>query len=83
MFTADLVAQIDRTLEPGGSLRVASDVEDYFIRIQGLIAAHPNFTLQTMPEADTAEQPLDYLTNFERKYRIEGRPIFRARYARR
>jgi hypothetical protein len=23
---------------------------------------------------------LDYLTNFERKFRIEGRPIFRARY---
>jgi len=24
--------------------------------------------------------PNDYLTNFERKYRIEGRPIYRASY---
>ena len=26
---------------------------------------------------------MDYLTNFERKFRIEGRPIYRAAYARR
>ncbi len=83
VFTADLVAQIERALEPGGVLRVASDVEDYFTRIQELIAANPNFVAHGAAEAETAEQPLEYLTNFERKYRIEGRPIFRANYARR
>ena len=30
VFTDELVAQIDRALEPGGELHVASDVEEYF-----------------------------------------------------
>ena len=32
------------------------------------------------PSRTTPEHDLDYLTNFERKYRIEGRPIYRAHY---
>jgi tRNA (guanine-N7-)-methyltransferase len=28
----------------------------------------------------TPEHDLDYLTNFERKYRKEGRPVYRASY---
>ncbi len=43
------------------------------------MAAHPRFAIQPEP-ARRPEHDLDYLTNFERKYRIEGRPIYRALY---
>ena len=50
VFTDELVAQIGRALEPGGELRVASDVEEYFTLIQSLIAADPRFREQPVPE---------------------------------
>jgi tRNA (guanine-N7-)-methyltransferase len=80
VFTDELVAQIARSLQPGGELRVASDVEEYFGLIRHLIAALPRLEEQTVPELSMPQHSLDYLTNFERKYRLEGRPIFRAHY---
>jgi tRNA (guanine-N7-)-methyltransferase len=80
VFTSLLVAGIERALVPGGELRVASDVAEYFTVIQCEIKASPCFHEQESPPAKSPEHPLDYLTNFERKYRLEGRPIFRARY---
>jgi tRNA (guanine-N7-)-methyltransferase len=80
VFNEGLVAEIERTLKPGGELHVASDVEEYFAVIRGLIAASPRFRERPAPEARDPEHELDYLTNFERKYRLEGRPIYRAAY---
>ena len=48
--------------------------------IRDLMAAHPKFAEQPPPDVKDPEHDLDYLTNFERKYRIEGRPIYRAHY---
>jgi tRNA (guanine-N7-)-methyltransferase len=80
VFTDDLVAQIERALIPGGELKVASDVEEYFTLIQSLVAANPRFKEVPVAQFAAAEPSPDYLTNFERKYRIEGRTIFRAQY---
>ena len=80
VFTDSLVAQLERTIRSGGELHVASDVEDYFAIIRELIAAHPRFRERPVPELKAPLHELDYLTNFERKYRLEGRPIFRAIY---
>jgi tRNA (guanine-N7-)-methyltransferase len=80
VFTHESVAQIARLLQPGGALRVASDVEEYFRLIQHLIADLRRFEEETVPELSMPRPSLDYLTNFERKYRLEGRPIFRANY---
>jgi tRNA (guanine-N7-)-methyltransferase len=80
VFAEPLVLDIERTLIPGGELHVATDVEEYFGVIRELMAAHPRFAEQALPEIRDAEHDLDYLTNFERKYRIEGRPIYRAHY---
>jgi tRNA (guanine-N7-)-methyltransferase len=80
VFTDSLVTDVERTLEPRGQLRVASDVEEYFGLIQSLITAHPHFQEVPIPEPKEAQHSSDYLTNFERKYRIEGRPIYRADY---
>ena len=80
VFNETLVADVERTLIPGGELHVATDVEEYFGMIQRLVAEHPRFERMPVPETKDAETDLDYLTNFERKYRIEGRPIYRVQY---
>ena len=80
VFAGPLVADIERALAPGGELFVASDVEEYFGVIRELMATRPTFAEQPTPVPKGPEHDLDYLTNFERKYRIEGRPIHRAHY---
>jgi tRNA (guanine-N7-)-methyltransferase len=80
VFTESLVAEIQRTLEPGGQLRVASDVAEYFSVIRDLIAAAPQFRERPVPQPNEPRHDLDYLTSFERKYLLEGRPIYRAIY---
>jgi tRNA (guanine-N7-)-methyltransferase len=80
VFTDALVAEVERVLQPGGELHVASDVEEYFGLIHRLVAASSAFHERPTPNVKHPEHDLDYLTNFERKYRIEGRSIFRASY---
>jgi tRNA (guanine-N7-)-methyltransferase len=80
VFTRELVEGIERCLEPAGELHVATDVEEYFGVIRQLVADEPRLFEQPEPEFKKPEHELDYLTNFERKFRIEGRPIFRAAY---
>jgi tRNA (guanine-N7-)-methyltransferase len=81
VVTDSLVIEVERVLVSGGQFRVVSDVAEYFTVIQSLIAAHPRFQ-ELPPGPGPPEHTLDYLTHFERKYRLEGRPILRAVYAR-
>jgi len=80
VFNETLVASIVKALEPSGELHVATDVEEYFGVIRGLIAAEPRFAEIEPPPLNAPEDDHDYLTNFERKYRIEGRPVYRSSY---
>lgn len=80
VFTGSLVADVERALVSGGEFRLASDVEEYFDVMTGLVASHPRFEPRALPAPRAPEHDLDYLTNFERKYRIEGRPIHQAHY---
>jgi tRNA (guanine-N7-)-methyltransferase len=80
VFTDSLVSDVERVLKPGGMLSIASDVEEYFGVIKALVSNHGRFHEEAVTEPNDAEQPVEYLTSFERKYRIEGRPIFRANY---
>jgi tRNA (guanine-N7-)-methyltransferase len=80
VFTAELVQQIEWALSPGGVLNVASDVFEYFGVIRDLIAASGRFREQELPTRADPAHALDYLTHFERKYRLEGRQIYQARY---
>jgi tRNA (guanine-N7-)-methyltransferase len=99
LITADMAAQCQRTLRPGGRLYIVTDVADYFAVITDLLQQHTTLR-QLAPGADAtrrSESPvatrlafnpnepahdLDYLTNFERKFRKEGRPIYRSIYER-
>jgi tRNA (guanine-N7-)-methyltransferase len=80
MFSESFVEQARRTLVPGGELHLATDVEEYFGVMQATMAEHPEFAPIDVPPLGPPQHNLDYLTNFERKYRIEGRPIFRASF---
>lgn len=80
VFTAEFVADAARALVPGGEFHLATDVEEYFGVMMEIMAARSDFRPQPVPELKDPEHDLDYLTNFERKYRIEGRPIYRASY---
>lgn len=78
VFTAEFVAECVRILKVGGKLHVVTDVEEYFQTITELLAAAPGLRELPPPQAKEAEHDLDYLTNFERKFRKQGKPIWRA-----
>jgi tRNA (guanine-N7-)-methyltransferase len=80
VFCEEFVCDVARVLKPGGDFHIVTDVEEYFGVMLALMSEHPEFLPQPLPELATPEHELDYLTNFERKYRIEGRPIYRASY---
>jgi tRNA (guanine-N7-)-methyltransferase len=65
-------------LEEGGELRFVSDHAEYFEEATAALAAEPR--LETAP---VLEQEMTDLTNYERKYHAEGRPIHRARFVKR
>jgi tRNA (guanine-N7-)-methyltransferase len=80
LFTEEFAGQCERVLRPGGHLYLASDVQEYFALITGLVEQRGSFERLRSPEVREAAHDLDYLTHFERKYRKEGRPIWRATY---
>ncbi len=78
LFTAEFAAACVQVLCDGGKLEVMSDVEEYFTTIAGLLAGQAG--LEQLPPAEPRES---YRTNFERKYRLAGKPIFGGSYLRR
>jgi tRNA (guanine-N7-)-methyltransferase len=79
VFTAEFAIECTRILDRGGLLHVATDVEDYAVLVREAVGQTP---LQELPPpGETAPvHDLDYLTNFERKFRIQGKTIYRMRY---
>ncbi len=82
LFTDEFAAGVLRVLQPGGVLHFVTDVQDYFEMVTGLLAAVPAFRELPPPTESAPQHDMDYLTNFERKFRKEGRPIYRSRYER-
>jgi tRNA (guanine-N7-)-methyltransferase len=79
VFTPSFVAECTRVLKPGGVLRVATDVEEYFRIILELLHQQMSLCEQTWLDADL---PIAAATNFERKARERGHPIFRSAFGR-
>jgi tRNA (guanine-N7-)-methyltransferase len=80
VFTGDFAANCQRTLHSGGRLYIMSDVEEYFASIKELILQNTKLRLLPPIEVKQPAHDLDYLTNFERKYRKEGRTVYRSIY---
>ena len=83
VFTPAFAAQCERILCPGGRLHVVTDVAEYFGVTHELLAQHTRLRPLPVPQTPEPGHDLDYLTNFERKFRKEGRPIYRGLYERR
>jgi len=80
VFTAEFVGECVRVLRPGGQLHAVTDVEEYAAVMSALLAEQP--ALRPLPPSSEKEpsHDLDYLTNFERKFRKQGKAIYRMRY---
>ena len=76
------LAHAARILVPGGALHVWTDVEEYFHEAMTAAAGVGGF----LPPEEVPERPaghdLDYRTHFERRTRLAGEPVWRARLAR-
>jgi tRNA (guanine-N7-)-methyltransferase len=82
VFTAAFVEQAIRVLRPRGRLCAATDVADYYQRMLDLLKSQTELQALPPPEPGTPAHDLDYLTNFERKFRKQGKPIYRLCYER-
>lgn len=80
LFTPDFAELVLRVLAPGGVLKFATDVKDYFDMVTGLLAGVPAFRPLPPPPEHAPAHDMDYLTNFERRFRKQGLPIYRAEY---
>jgi tRNA (guanine-N7-)-methyltransferase len=81
LWTPEFAVECSRVLRPGGVLYAVTDVEEYSRAIRELGDAQPALRFVTPPDPGTPAHDLDYLTNFERKFRKEGRPINRMSWA--
>jgi tRNA (guanine-N7-)-methyltransferase len=78
VFNEEFLARVSRVLRLGGELQIATDVEEYFETMRALVATRAEY--RPLTDAGGSASVGDYLTNFERKYRNEGRPIYRIGY---
>jgi tRNA (guanine-N7-)-methyltransferase len=72
LVTPEFARALHRTLEPGGTVWIATDVPE---RFQAMLAAFAGLPMVVEVGATVSDRPP---TNFERKYRAEGRSLFYA-----
>jgi tRNA (guanine-N7-)-methyltransferase len=83
VFSPEFARAAGAILQTGGRLLLATDVEAYHgVMTQIVRDLGPAFRILPPPPATEPQHDMDYLTNFERKFRKQGRPIYRAAYER-
>jgi tRNA (guanine-N7-)-methyltransferase len=82
VMNESFVRQIERTLEHGGRLHFWTDVEERFHATLELIAAETSLVGPLPVFEQPAEHDLDYRTHFERRMRLDAKPIYRAEFRR-
>ena len=82
VLNESFVRQVQRTLLPGGSLHVWTDVEEYFQAFHPLVSSHPALEELPPPTERAPQHDMDYHTSFERKKRKLGLAIYRAHWRR-
>ena len=81
---APFLAELHRVLRPDGEVRLATDHSEYFAWMQEHAAAVADrFDVRPFEPPDSAGEGELVGTNFERKYRREGRPFHAMTLARR
>lgn len=80
VFQPGFVRDVERLLEPGGSLHFWTDVKEYFQESLEIIAQETSLE-GPLPVAERpAEHDLDYRTHFERRTRLHELPVYRAEF---
>ncbi len=65
-----------RVLAPGGRLQIVTDHADYWEQIDATVRAAEGFDVVDYARPGSADEGEVVGTNFERKYRREGRPFY-------
>ena len=78
LFRDDFVNALARTLVTGGMIFLASDVAEYFAEIVRQFSTVPELIQFPWERDHSTRKGKPILTDFERKYRTEGQPIFYA-----
>ncbi len=82
VFTPGFAADAARVIAPGGRLLVATDVEEYFGVMAGIVRGLPAFRERRTETTTGTVEEAGYETNFERKARQKGTPVWRAEFDR-
>jgi len=82
VFTPEFAADAVRILRTGGRLLIATDVEEYFGVMCGILRAMPAFRAVRSGTGAGSPEEAGFQTNFERKARQKGMPIWRAEFER-
>jgi tRNA (guanine-N7-)-methyltransferase len=77
VFTEEFARQCARVLRVDGRLLVATDVADYAAMVREVVSAVPDLRETEAPADHAPAHDMDYLTNFERKFRKQGKEIHR------
>lgn len=83
VFNETFAEQAARVIQPGGFLYLATDVAEYFQVMMGIMTGRPEFLPMDLGREEAAEDPSKPTTNFEKKARLEGRPVWRASFQKR
>jgi tRNA (guanine-N7-)-methyltransferase len=82
VFTPGFAADAARVLRGGGRLLIATDVDEYFGVMTEIVRAMPAFREVRAEESRASVEEAGYQTNFERKARQKGTPVWRAEFER-
>ena len=74
------VADVQRTLQPGGTLHFWTDVEEYFCESLELLAVRTTLLGPFDVSEEPAEHDMAYRTHFERRMRLHDEPVSRAEF---
>lgn len=80
VMKGSFLRDIERVLQPGGTLHFWTDVQLYFDVTIQLILDTTNLTGPNDVPERPAEHDLDYRTHFERRMRLHGEPVYRAKF---
>ncbi|MFN6128191.1 MAG: tRNA (guanosine(46)-N7)-methyltransferase TrmB [Planctomycetota bacterium] len=80
VLSDETMTNIERTLLPGGQLHFWTDVLDYYEEAVARIMDLTRFRGPFYVPEPTATHAMDYRTHFERRTRLNGLPVYRARF---
>jgi tRNA (guanine-N7-)-methyltransferase len=78
LFHEDFAAVLAQTLLPGGKILLASDVQEYFVKIVRQFNTVPELQQFSWERDHVNKRGKPILTDFERKFRELGQPIYYA-----